>query len=84
MVSQEDWDPAGTRILLDAVCASELLNKEGDLYSLVPESAVYLLPGKPTYKGNIPLGEFNWVEKDYLMEPIRSGKCLSPLLISFA
>jgi ubiquinone/menaquinone biosynthesis C-methylase UbiE len=71
---REGWDPAGIRILLEAIYALKLLNKEEDYYSLVPESAYYLLPGKPIYKGGILQSEFNWEGNGKLAEAIRSGK----------
>jgi hypothetical protein len=75
MATQEGWNLYGTRILLDAICALKLLSKEDEHYSLVPESAYYLLPGKPTYKGNIPQTEFNWEGNGKLTEAICSEKC---------
>jgi ubiquinone/menaquinone biosynthesis C-methylase UbiE len=73
IAANEGWDPAGTRVLLDAICALKLLKKEGDHYSLVPESAYYLLPGKPTYKGGILLNEFGWEGNGKLAQAIRNG-----------
>jgi 2-polyprenyl-3-methyl-5-hydroxy-6-metoxy-1,4-benzoquinol methylase len=74
IASQEGWDPAGTRILLDAICALKLLTREGDRYSLVRESAFYLIPGKPTYKGSMLLNEYHWDGDGQLGETIRRGK----------
>jgi len=74
IVAQEGWDLIGTRVLLDAICALKLLNKDADRYSLVPESACYLLPGKPTYKGGILQNELLWEGNGKLAEAIRSGK----------
>ena len=71
---QEGWDLVGTRTLLEAVCALELLTKEGDRYVLVPESAYYLIPGKPTYKGSLLLNEINWDGNGRLAQAVRSGK----------
>jgi SAM-dependent methyltransferase len=74
MAEREGWDQAGTRVLLDAICALKLLSREGDRYSLVPESDYYLIPGKSTYKGSIVESEFNWATKSDLAEAIRNGK----------
>ncbi len=74
MADQEGWDPTGTRVLLDAICALKLLDKEGDRYTLVPEAACYLLPGKPTYKGGLLQNEYNWEGNGKLAQAIRSGK----------
>lgn len=68
------WDPVGTRCLLDAACALKLMRKEGEHYFLVPESAVYLIPGMPTYKGELVTGERSWEGNGQLAEAIRSGR----------
>jgi SAM-dependent methyltransferase len=74
LAAQEGWDPIGTRVLLDAICAQRLLKKEGDRYSLVPESDCYLIPSKPTYQGNVLLNEYHWEGNGRLADAIRSGK----------
>ncbi|HSF79865.1 MAG TPA: methyltransferase domain-containing protein [Anaerolineales bacterium] len=74
IVAREGWNPAGTRILLDAICALKLLTKVGDRYALVPEAAFYLIPGKPAYKGNVLFYEYHWDGDGQLAEIIRSGK----------
>ena len=40
-------DARGTRLLLDACVALDLLRKEGDSYANTPESALFLVPGSP-------------------------------------
>ncbi len=40
-------DRRGTRLILDACVALELLKKEGGLYSNTPEGALFLVPGSP-------------------------------------
>jgi SAM-dependent methyltransferase len=70
----EGWDLAGTHLLLDAMCALKLLSKAGDRYSLVPESAFYLVPGKPTYDGDALLYEYHWDGNGRFSEAIRTGK----------
>jgi len=74
MASQQGWDPTGTRVLLDTICALKLLNKVGDRYFLIPEAACYLIPGKRTYKGGLLQNEFNWEGNGKLAQAIRSGK----------
>jgi len=74
ITAQEGWDLFGTRVLLEALCALKLLNHAGDRYSLVPESAYYLIPGKPTYKGTLLLNEINWEGNGKLAEAVRRGK----------
>jgi ubiquinone/menaquinone biosynthesis C-methylase UbiE len=74
LVAQEGWNPTGTRVLLEAMCALNLLSREEDHYALVPEAEYYLIPGKPTYKGDILLNEYGWEDNGKLGESIRSGK----------
>jgi SAM-dependent methyltransferase len=74
IAAQEGWDPTGTRALLEAMCALKLMDKAGDRYSLVPESAYYLVPGKPTYKGGLLQNEYHWEGNGKLAQAIRSGK----------
>jgi ubiquinone/menaquinone biosynthesis C-methylase UbiE len=40
-------DPRGTRLLLDACAALDLIIKDGDLYTNSPDSAVFLVSGSP-------------------------------------
>ncbi|MFC1814656.1 methyltransferase dimerization domain-containing protein [Thermodesulfobacteriota bacterium] len=40
-------DPRGTRLLVDACVAVDLLAKEGEMYRNTPESGAFLLPGSP-------------------------------------
>jgi len=74
IADQEGWDLAGARILLDAMCSLKLLSKEGDHYNLVPESAFYLVPGKPTYLGDLLLYEYHWDGNGRFSDIIRTGK----------
>ncbi|HVP20900.1 MAG TPA: methyltransferase domain-containing protein [Anaerolineaceae bacterium] len=74
IADHEGWDLAGSRLVLDAMCALKLLSKTGDRYALVPESAFYLVPGKTTYIGDMLLYEYRWDENGRLAETIRSGK----------
>jgi ubiquinone/menaquinone biosynthesis C-methylase UbiE len=74
LASHEGWDPIGTRALLEMLCSLKLLSRAGECYSLAPESAYYLLPGKPTYKGGLPQNEFDWEGNGKLAESIRTGK----------
>lgn len=74
LAATEGWDPFGTRMMLDALCSLRLLNKHDDSYSLVPEAEYYLLPDKPTYRGNFVLTELMWEGNGQLAEAIRTGK----------
>lgn len=76
IAEHEGWDLAGTRLLLDAMCSLKLLSKEGVGYALVPESAFYLVPGKPTYIGDMLLYEYHWDGDGRFSNTIRTGKRL--------
>jgi ubiquinone/menaquinone biosynthesis C-methylase UbiE len=71
---QEGWNATGIRALLDTICALKLLSRQGECYSLVPEAAHYLTPGKSTYKGGIIQHEINWEGNGKLAQAIRNGK----------
>lgn len=47
LASALQLDQRGTRLLLDACVALELLNKEAEIYSNTPETAIFLVPGSP-------------------------------------
>lgn len=46
-----DCDVSGTRALLNYFSSVELLNREGDTYSLTPTAATFLVPGEASYAG---------------------------------
>lgn len=74
MAAQEHWDPMGTRMLLDDLCALRLLSREGAEYRLVPEAEWYLLPDKPTYMGGYLQADFGWEGHGQLAQAIRAGE----------
>lgn len=74
LATKEGWDPIGTRMMLDALCSLRLLEKHDDSYSLMPEAEHYLLPDKPTYRGNFALTELMWEGNGQLADAIRNGK----------
>ena len=74
LAKKEHWDQIGTRMLLDALCSIGLLDKNNEIYSLVPEAEHYLLPDKLTYRGNSILTELMWEGNGQLAEAIRNGK----------
>jgi SAM-dependent methyltransferase len=74
IAATQHWDPLGTRMLLDDLCALELLAKQGNRYRLLPEAEYYLLPDKPTYMGRYLLSDFGWEGNGQLAEAIRTGK----------
>ena len=69
----EHWDPMGTRMLLDDLCAIRLLSREGPQYQLVPEAEWYLLPDKPTYMGEYLKADFAWEANGQLAHAIQAG-----------
>jgi len=70
----EHWDLTGTRRLLNALCALRLLTKDGELYCLVPIAELYLLPGKPTYMGDLLMFGMAWEGHGKLADAVRTGK----------
>ncbi|HUW95410.1 MAG TPA: class I SAM-dependent methyltransferase [Anaerolineae bacterium] len=74
IASAHHWDPMATRLLLDDLCAMNLLAHEGNQYHLVPEAEQYLLPDKPTYMGRYLQSEFAWEGNGELAEAIQTGK----------
>lgn len=48
-----NWDPRGTRMLLDGLVALKLVNKQDGRYSNAEIAAECLIPGKPHYQGHI-------------------------------
>jgi SAM-dependent methyltransferase len=74
IADHEGWDLSGIHLVLDAMCALKLMSKEVDRYTLVPESAFYLVPGKPTYIGDMLLYEYYWDGNGRLSEAIRTGR----------
>jgi SAM-dependent methyltransferase len=74
IAAREGWDLNGTHMLLEAIFALKLLTRDGNRYVLTPEAEVYLLPGKPTYKGGILLIEWYWEGDGRLAQSVRSGK----------
>jgi len=74
LAAAEGWDPAGTKVLLDAIYGLGLLKSVGEKYSLVPESSYYLLPSQPAYQGFMLQNELGWDGYGQLAESIRSCK----------
>jgi 2-polyprenyl-3-methyl-5-hydroxy-6-metoxy-1,4-benzoquinol methylase len=72
--------PRGTRILLNGLAALEIIRKEGDRYSLTPESAKFLVSTKSSFMGGIlrHTSELlpNWLK---LADTVKSGKPAKPV-----
>jgi 2-polyprenyl-3-methyl-5-hydroxy-6-metoxy-1,4-benzoquinol methylase len=67
--------PRGARILLNGLAGLEFIRKNGDQYSLSPESAKFLVSTKPTFMGGILRHTStiipNWLQ---LADVVKSGK----------
>jgi ubiquinone/menaquinone biosynthesis C-methylase UbiE len=64
----------GTRMLLDGLCAFQLLSKKGASYELTPVSAEYLVRGSPSYMGSMIEADRMWDSWSHLGDSVRSGK----------
>jgi ubiquinone/menaquinone biosynthesis C-methylase UbiE len=71
-------DPRATRIVLDSLIASALIEKKAGRYTLLPLSETFLVRGKPSY-----IGDFRhvalalWDGMANLKESLKTGKPLS-------
>ena len=77
-ISEEyDLDPKGVRILLDALCPSGFIEKQGDVYSLTEVSSRYLDPHSASYPGPIHAGAaapWKWTALGRLADSVRAGR----------
>lgn len=71
---RDGWDLAGTRTLLDALFAIDLLDKDAAGYHLVPIAEQTLLPASPDYQGGDLLMEWAALGHSQLADAIRTGK----------
>ena len=76
MAAATGASPRGLRALLNALVGLELLNKSGDAYALTPESAAFLVSGKPGFLGGMTRHLSNhliphWL---HLTEAVQTGK----------
>jgi ubiquinone/menaquinone biosynthesis C-methylase UbiE len=74
LAGHENWDPTGTRALLDALFAIGLLEKDEAGYQLPPIAEQTLLPGSPAYEGGGLLLEWAALGYSQLAQAIRTGK----------
>jgi ubiquinone/menaquinone biosynthesis C-methylase UbiE len=71
-------NPRATRIVLDSLIASALIEKKAGRYALLPVSETFLVKGKPSY-----IGDFRhvalalWDGMAHLKESLKTGKPLS-------
>jgi SAM-dependent methyltransferase len=52
LAAESGASPRGLRAILNALVGLQLLAREGEAYRLTPESAAYLVSGKPEYRGS--------------------------------
>lgn len=74
-----DADERGTRILLDALAALRLLERDDGAYRLSPVADAFLVTGRPTYMGgllDIFAADWVWSSHQHLAEVVRSGGTL--------
>lgn len=64
----------GTRMLLDALVAMQLLTKKDSQYQLSPLAAKYLVPGGPDYAGAVMEDEDLVESWRHLAKAVRTGK----------
>ncbi len=64
----------GTRMLLDALAAFDLLAKEDGRYDLTPDAARYLVRGSPEFLGAFLESDTLWEAWGHLADIIREGK----------
>jgi ubiquinone/menaquinone biosynthesis C-methylase UbiE len=74
LAQHEGWDPTGTRALLDALFAIDLLDKDATGYHLVPIAEQTLLPASPDYQGSDLLMDWAALGHSQLADAIRTGK----------
>jgi predicted O-methyltransferase YrrM len=75
LASALQFDERGTRLLLDACVALELLQKEGEIYRNTPEAASFLVPGSPAdLSGAIRYNRDVYPAWGKLKDFVRSGK----------
>jgi ubiquinone/menaquinone biosynthesis C-methylase UbiE len=71
-------DPRATRIVLDSLIASALIEKKDKRYTLVPMSETFLVRGKPSYMGDFRhVALALWDGMAQLKESLKTGKPLS-------
>lgn len=66
--------PRGMRMLLNALCAFQLLDKSGERYELHPVSRQFLVRTSPDYMGYMFENDGIWESWGKLTESVRAGK----------
>ena len=73
-------DPRATRIVLDSLLATALVQKRNGLYDLTPVSEAFLVRGKPSYVGDFRhVALALWDGMAHLKESLKTGKPFSRL-----
>jgi SAM-dependent methyltransferase len=77
---QAGTDPRATRIVLDSLLATALVQKRNSLYQLTPVSEAFLVRGKPSYVGDFRhVALALWDGMAHLKESLKTGKPFSRL-----
>ncbi|WP_282685762.1 MULTISPECIES: class I SAM-dependent methyltransferase [unclassified Streptomyces] len=69
-------DPRGTHVLLNALAAMGLLEREGELFSLAPGAETILVSSSPDYYGDavkLAASDYEWDAIKRLAEAVRKG-----------
>lgn len=67
-------DPFVISALLDYFCAAQILEKDGDLYSLTPTAVTFLVHGRPAYVGDMILDYTGRPLFESILVSIRTGE----------
>ena len=79
LATELDLDPRATELILNALAALELVEKNGALFSLSPVAAKYLVRTSPHYLGGMILFDASlWNCWESLANAVRSGKPVRP------
>jgi SAM-dependent methyltransferase len=82
---QARTDPRATRIVLDSLLATALVQKRNGLYQLTPVSEAFLVRGKPSYVGDFRhVALALWDGMAHLKESLKTGKPFSRMDTSAA
>jgi SAM-dependent methyltransferase len=74
-----DLEPRATELILNALAALKLLEKDSELFSLAPVATKYLMTSSPHYLGGMILFDASlWTCWERLADVVRSGKPARP------
>lgn len=72
--------PRATARLMDALVVLEILDRDGELYSLDAAARDLLVPGEPGYDGGLRHSAHLWASWSTLSDAVRAGTSVKPLL----